>query len=414
MSPIIKWLLARSQMQKAAIGGMDSAYRYRGPAAGSSASLTQQYNQNKEMAPFNQAGAAVTGFGGGLVQGARNIGGAINNTGAAMGDAVGTAYGALNNAGGGNGWKAPGSTPSMPAPSSPEAGRTPAGAASDLFGGLLPAPTAPYAGGGMGGVASTGAGVMKPQTPAGKTVQVNYGTNPPAASPSGQLSLDEAGKQVNQAMRSNIRNGFTGPRATPAQQIQMAPQTRIADDPTYRAPKPATASKPQTPVNAQMASLQSAQPAQPSAMHPSEQAKALREQMNKRQRDAAFGRGTFSPQERQKMMTQHEALIAQSNKMRNASGYTPDAASANPRDVADRARIQLNQQRSTAGGEVSQAPQVMQQINRLGRQYDAAPAQTQAQPPRGLPASNLTDMVAKTSSASMPFRFGAYIGQLSR
>jgi hypothetical protein len=195
--------------------------------------------------------------------------------------------------------------------------------------------------------------------------------------------------------------------------------------------KPVAQTRPAKPVNATPAAMQSA-PQQ--AMHPSEQAKVLREQMNQRRRDAAFGRGTFSPDEEKKMMAKHEALLAQSNTMRNAPGYKPDAASTNPRDVADRARIQLNQQRSAAGGEVAQAPQVMQRINQLNSQYDAMPAPKmpgsmmspgkpgQQSPMPAGPAPRIPmqrspiqePMIAKTSSASLPFQFGAYIGQLSR
>jgi hypothetical protein len=191
------------------------------------------------------------------------------------------------------------------------------------------------------------------------------------------------------------------------------------------AKKPVAQTRPAKPVNATPAAMQSA----PQQLHPSEQAKVLREQMNQRRRDAAFGRGAFSPDEEKKMMAQHEALLAQSNKMRNAPGYKPDAASTNPRDVADRARIQLNQQRSAAGGEVAQAPQVMQRINQLNKQYDAMPAPKMpgggmripgAPSPR--PAGPMPmqrspvqePMIAKTSSASLPFQFGAYIAQLSR
>jgi hypothetical protein len=355
MSPIIQWLLSRSQMQKAAIGGMDSAYGYRRPAP----------------APFSKNPPPKL------------------SVPQQFGDAMGTAFAdAFPSKPGNSGldrpaspaWKPPGSTPSMPAPASPEAGRTPFQAGVAQLTGKNPPPR------------------MSPMQQIGDAVGTSFAETFP--SKPGNSGLDN---------------------------LNIAPQTRIADDPTYRAPKevnrtaqvtweanqPAVA-KPQTPVSAQPASTQSAAPAAPSAMHPSEQAKLLREQMNKRQRDAAFGRGTFSPQERQKMMAQHEALIAQSNKMRNAAGYQPDAASVNPRDVADRARIQLNKQRSAAGGEVSQAPQVMRQLNQLGRQYDAAPAQTQPQPPMGVPAANLQNMVAKTSAASSPFMFGAYIGRLSR
>jgi hypothetical protein len=366
MSPIIQWLLSRSQMQKAAIGGMESAYGYRRPAP----------------APFSKNPPPKL------------------SVPQQFGDAMGSAFARTFPSKPGNSgldrpaspaWKPPGSTPSMPAPASPEAGRTPFQA----------------------GVAQ-----LTGQTP----------PLSPGLSPMQQIG-DAAGTAFAGAFPSKPGNSGLD-------NLNIAPQTRIADDPTYRAPKevnrtaqvtwdanqPAVA-KPQTPISAQLASTQSAAPAAPaapvapaapSAMHPSEQAKLLREQMNKRQRDAAFGRGTFSPQERQKMMAQHEALIAQSNKMRNAAGYQPDAASTNPRDVADRARIQLNQQRSAAGGEVAQAPQVMQRLNQLGRQYDAVPAQTQAQMPMGVPAANLQNMVAKTSAASSPFMFGAYIGQLSR
>lgn len=269
-------------------------------------------------------------------------------------------------------------------------------------------------------------GIGAPLPPQGAYPNVRGGAKP--AAPSAQLSLAEAGNQVNQAMRSNIRNGFSGPRATPAQQIQMAPQTRIADDPTYRAPKPAVASKPQTPINATPASMQSQQ-----EMNPSDRAKAIFAQVNQRRRDAAFGRGTFSAAEEKALMDQGNSLLNQSNTMRNAPGYKPDVKSMHPRDQADRLRIQLNQQRSAAGGEVPQAGQVMRQLNQFNAAADAMPAPKMPSgglripgAPSPMPAGPAPSkmpmqqspmqepMIAKTSSDSMPFKFGAYIAQLSR
>ena len=344
MSPIIKWLLARSQMQKAAVGGMDSAYRYRGPAAGSSAALTQQYNQNKEMAPFNQAGAAVTGFGQGLVQGARNIGGAINNTGAAVGDAVGTAYGALNN----KGFKPPSGVPAVS-----------------------------Y---------NTGAGA--PAEP--------VAARPPVATQSGPKPA----------------NGW--------RQATMIPDMSVTSgNGAVSAPKPAAPStpKPQKPVNATPAAMQSQQ-----EMNPSDRAKAIFAQVNQRRRDAAFGRGTFSSADEKALMDQGNSLLNQSNTMRNAPGYKPDVKSMHPRDQSDRLRIQLNQRRSAAGGEVPQSGQMMSQMNRFNAAADAMPAPKMpggglwipgAPSPR--PAGPMPmqrspiqePMIAKTSAA---YAFGALLG----
>jgi len=324
MSPIIKWLLAKSQMQKSAVTGWGAPL----PPQGAYPNVR---GGAKPAAPAAPAG--------------------------------GGAMGALNSVlsrGGGNGWKAPGS-PGAPA---------------------LPTPAV---------------------------------SSPTAKAP--QLSLAEAGNQVNQAMRSNIRNGFSGPRATPAQQIQMAPQTRIADDPTYRAPKPATASKPQTPINATPAAMQGQQ-----EMNPSDRAKAIFAQVNQRRRDAAFGRGAFSAAEEKALMDQGNSLLNQSNTMRNAPGYKPDVKSMHPRDQADRLRIQLNQQRSAAGGEVPQAGQVMRQLNRFNAAADAmpapkmpagglripgAPSPRPAGPTPMQRAPMQEPMIAKTSAA---YEFGALLG----
>jgi hypothetical protein len=282
----------------------------------------------------------------------------------------------------------------MPAPASPEAGRTPAQAGRDMFEKALPTPSPAYAAGGMGGVASTGAGATK------------------------QISLEEAGRQIN-ATRQRYSNGDGAVAPTP-KSVMMAPQTRIKDDPTFRMPK--TPGKPQTPVDAQPVSKTTGPDL--STMHPSDQAKMLREQLNQKRRDVAFGRGSFAPGEEAKLMAQHEALIAQSNKMRNAPGYMPDAKSTNPRDMADRARLQLNQQRSAAGGEVPQAGKVMNQVNQLSRQWDNMPAskipgasginpRPQARPmPAGpAPASPRQTtpppmFVNKTGAAVSPFEFG--------
>lgn len=365
MSPIIKWLLAKSQMQKAAIGGV---YRGAGgPAANplQQTPLQAQASRNKVMAPFNAAGAAVGGFGQGLAQGASNIGGAINRTGAAMGDAVGTAYGALNNYGGGKGFRPPSGVPAVS-----------------------------Y---------NTGMG-SAPQPVAARL---------PVASGSPQLSLADAGKEVNQAMRRTISSGRPGPSAS---QIQMAPQTRIADDPTYRAPKPATASKPQTPVNSTPASMQGGQ----SEMNPSDRAKAIFAQVNERRRDAAFGRGTFSAADEKALMDQGNSLLNQSNTMRNAPGYKPDANSMHPRDQADVVRQRLNSMRSSAGGEVPQSGQMMRQLNQFNAAADAMQSAMPGGDMRipGRPSSRPSPMPMQRSpvqepmmaKASTAFRFGDFLG----
>jgi hypothetical protein len=234
------------------------------------------------------------------------------------------------------------------------------------------------------------------------------------AKPAGQLSLAEAGNQVNQAMRSNIRNGFSGPRATPAQQIQMAPQTRIADDPTYRAPKPAP-SKPQTPINATPAAMQGQQ-----EMNPSDRAKAIFAQVNQRRRDAAFGRGTFSSAEEKALMDQGNSLLNQSNTMRNAPGYKPDAKSMHPRDQADVVRQRLNSMRSSAGGEVPQSGQMMRQLNQFNAAADAMPAPKMpgglmipgrpSQRPSPMPMQRSPMQEPMMAKASTAFRFGAFLG----
>lgn len=311
--------------------------------------------------------------------------------------------------GGGNGWKAPGN-PGAPAmgPSNTPPGATPINPNAQGGGGgvmgainrMLPTPTAPYAAGGMGGVASTGAGTQKP------------------------LSLEEAGRQIN-ATRQRYSRGDGAVAPTP-KRLEIAPQTRIKDDPTFRMPKEvnhtaqSTWSAKKPPINATPAAVTQSAPA---PMHPSDQAKMIRDQMNQRRRDAAFGRGTFGKDEEAKMMAQHEALIAQSNKMRNDPNYKPNPASTNPRDQADALRMQLNRDRSAAGGEVPQAGRVMNQVNQLSRQWDnmpagkvpgATPINPRVQPgqpmpagprpaaPSGLPAP----MIAKTSAALTPFEFG--------
>jgi hypothetical protein len=157
-------------------------------------------------------------------------------------------------------------------------------------------------------------------------------------------------------------------------------------------------------------------------MNPSDRAKAIFAQVNQRRRDAAFGRGTFSAAEEKALMDQGNSLLNQSNTMRNAPGYKPDVKSMHPRDQADRLRIQLNQQRRAAGGEVPQAGQVMRQLNRFNAAADAMPAPKMpggglripgAPSPR--PAGPMPmqrspiqePMIAKTSSA---YAFGALLG----
>jgi len=227
-------------------------------------------------------------------------------------------------------WTPPGSTPSMPAVVSPEAGRSPAQAGLDLFsqggqqaidsvGKMLPKPTIPYAAGGMGGMASTGAGVV-------------------AANP----------------------KSFPKSRPAPA-------------------PKPAA-------------------PQQPAELHPSDQAKAILAQLNQRRRDAAFGRGSLSAGEDRAMAQQADKLFSQSNKMRNAPGYKPNPSSAHPRDQADVVRQRLNSMRSSAGGEVAQAPRMLRQLSQLGAASDAAPVPTrQMREPQPVAPAQRT-MLAKASS----------------
>lgn len=385
MSPIIKWLLAKSQMQKAAIGGV---YRGAGgPAANplQQTPLQAQASRNQVMAPLNAAGAAVGSYTNPL-NNLKNMAAlpgqyakGVQAAGTALGDAAGTAYGALNNYGGGKGFRPPSGVPAVS-----------------------------Y---------NTGMG-SAPQPVAAR---------PPVASGSPQLSLADAGKEVNQAMRRTISSGRPGPSAS---QIQMAPQTRIADDPTYRAPKPATASKPQTPANSTPASMQGGQ----SEMNPSDRAKAIFAQVNQRRRDAAFGRGTFSAADEKALMDQGNSLLNQSNTMRNAPGYKPDANSMHPRDQADVVRQRLNSMRSSAGGEVPQSGQMMRQLNQFNAAADAMPAPKMpgglmipgkpkmpgpggliipgrpSQRPSPMPMQRSPMQEPMMAKASTAFRFGAFLG----
>jgi len=222
----------------------------------------------------------------------------------------------------------------------------------------------------------------------------------------------------------------SGPKpANGWRQATMIPDMSVTSgNGAVAAPKPAApvAPKPVSPANTQLVAMQKSQP----EMHPSDQAKAIFAQVNQRRRDAAFGRGTFSAAEEKSMMDQGNKLLNQSNTMRNAPGYKPDVKSMHPRDQADRLRIQLNQQRSAAGGEVAQAPQVMRRLNQFNAAADAMPApkmpgnmripgkpqQMPAGPMPSMPKQQDTPgpMFAKLSAANQFVMFGAYIGQLAR
>jgi hypothetical protein len=215
--------------------------------------------------------------------------------------------------------------PPMPTSSRPTAGPGGSGGVGGIISGMLPKPTMPYAAGGPGGMASTGAGATQPK-----------------------LNLQQAGQEVNQAMRNTIRSGRPGPSATA---MQMAPQT----------PQP--------------------KPAAP-AMNPSDQAKAMLADLNARRR-AAGGEVSDAAD----IQSKANALLNQSNAMRNAAGYKP-AAGGNLRDQADAIRQKLNAMRSAAGGEVPESAAMMREMNRLNAQYDST----------SFPSSVSTQMLAKAAA----------------
>lgn len=242
-----------------------------------------------------------------------------------------------------------------------------------------------------------------PWSPPGSVPAVSYNTGigsapqavaakPPVATQSGPKP-QTSGSMANNALQSVLArgggNGFKLPSGVPAVSYNTgfgAPAEPVAARPpvaTQSGPKPSfmdinlgpsaakppmTQTRPAKPVNATPAAMQQQE------MNPSDQAKAIFAQVNQRRRDAAFGRGAFSAADEKAMMDQGNKLLNQSNTMRNAPGYKPDVKSMHPRDQADRLRIQLNQQRSAAGGEVAQAPQVMRRLNQFNAAADAMPA----------------------------------------
>lgn len=226
----------------------------------------------------------------------------------------------------------------------PTAGPGGSGGMSGIIGGMLPKPTMPYAAGGPGGTASTGAGVMpKPAGGGGgfggmlpkPTMQYAAGgpggmastgagaVQPKPMAPQPQLTLQQAGQQVNQAMRSTIRNKTHG--QNPATAMQMAPQHT----------------------------------------NPSDQAHAMLADLNKRRRAAG---GEVS--DAAAVQARANELLNMSNTMRNAPGYQPPGAGNSPRDQADAIRQKLNAMRRAAGGEVPEAAQMMREMNRLSAEYD--------------------------------------------
>ena len=148
-------------------------------------------------------------------------------------------------------------------------------------------------------------------------------SKPAAPQTQPRLNLQQAGQEVNQAMRSTIQNKTHG--QNPATAMQMAPQHT----------------------------------------NPSDQAHAMLADLNKRRRAAG---GEVS--DAAAVQARANELLRKSNTMRNAPGYQPPGAGNSPRDQADAIRQKLNAMRSAAGGEVPEAAQMMKEMNRLSAEYD--------------------------------------------
>lgn len=289
-------------------------------------------------------------------------------------------------------------------------------------------------------------------SPPGSVPAVSYNTGigsapqavaakPPVATQSGpkpQTSGSMAKDTLDSVLARGGGNGWKAPGTVPAVSYNTglgAPAEPIAARPpvatqsgpkpaapSFSAKKPVSQTRPAKPVDAKPAMLQSEQ-----ALHPSDQAKQILAQLNQRRRDAAFGRGSLSSAEDKAMEAQAKKLLGQSNTMRNAPGYKPDAKSMHPRDQADVVRQRLNNMRSAAGGEVAQSGKMLRQLDQLGAAADAMPVpkmpgkalpgKSSPRPagPAPTPRRSIPEpMLAKVSSAtSAAFRFGAYIAQLS-
>jgi hypothetical protein len=262
------------------------------------------------------------------------------------------------------------------------------------FGGMLPKPTMQYAAGGPGGMASTGAGAVQPKPMAPQPQltlqqagqQVNqamqdtiqnktHGQNPATAmqmAPQPKLTLQQAGQQVNQAMRSTIRNKTHG--QNPATAMQMAPQPQPKPMAPQTQPK-LTLQQAGQQVNQAMRSTirnkthgqnpATAMQMAPQHTNPSDQAHAMLADLNKRRRAAG---GEVS--DAAAVQARANELLNMSNTMRNAPGYQPPGAGNSPRDQADAIRQKLNAMRRAAGGEVPEAAQMMREMNRLSAEYD--------------------------------------------
>jgi hypothetical protein len=101
-------------------------------------------------------------------------------------------------------------------------------------------------------------------------------------------------------------------------------------------------------------------PSVQTSVSPRDQAQALIAQLNQMRRDA----GGEVPQARQ-MMQEIDRLMALSNQQRNAMTPKQAQGSSDPHIQAQALIAQLNEMRQQAGGEVPQAQQIMAEVRRL-------------------------------------------------
>jgi hypothetical protein len=116
-------------------------------------------------------------------------------------------------------------------------------------------------------------------------------------------------------------------------------------------------------VTARDKKLMANQPA-PASTDPSEQAKAILDDLNARRRKA----GGEVPEAKQ-MMAEANRLLAAGNQRRNAPNYKPSNAK-DPREQAQILLQKLNADRMAAGGEVPHAAKVMAEVRRLQEEGD--------------------------------------------
>lgn len=194
----------------------------------------------------------------------------------------------------------------------------------------------------------------------------------------GQLTLEEAGRQVNDTRKKN--SSGAGNRVRSATQMQMAPQSRPAPKPPAAPPAAPAAAPAGMPAGEAaftdqfkrqyLAREGKRADAGVGGYDPRAQAQMLIEDLNNRRRRAG-GEVPEAPQ----MIAQINELLAKSNQARNAR--TPQQAQAysakTPNDPHARAQAliaDLNERRRAAGGEVPDAQRVMAEVSRLQVQGD--------------------------------------------